>query len=435
MTGKTYYVDSHNGANNNDGLKETAPVGDYRMIDPQAGDTVLFKRNTIMRDTLDAKSGTSKAKITYGAYGNGNKPAFYGSLNVSDKKDWIERAQGIWEYSGSIDDEVCNIIYNNGESYGTMRWAIEDLSETGDWFSPGIGKNSKKERNITEDNEKGSVYICSPFNPGILFTSIECALWGSRKLVSGKEHIVIKDLRFQNSGVHGYHETGASDVIIRNCEFANIGGAVWDGCIRVRFGNAVEFWDGANDILVEDCQFREIYDAGVTHQGGGIKNVPERIRFSSNLFINCGFAAYESREPSKEIFFEYNTCVNTGGGFSMQGEDKLRVSSLYPHPVGNHVFMWMIDKGTQPGRVYIRNNIFYEAPYGCAVFSLIDPEDEANFVFDYNTYWQTKGKYIARIRGKYYRAGEFCKYQTESGNDVHGIAAKPEGEQSNINTF
>ena len=244
-------------------------------------------------------------------------------------------------------------------------------------------------------------------------------------MASGKEHIIIEDLSFQNSGVHGYHETGASNVIIRNCEFANIGGAVWDRSIRIRVGNAVEFWDGANDILVEDCQFREIYDAGVTHQGGGVKNVPERIRFNNNLFINCGFAAYESREPSQEIFFEYNTCVNAGGGSSMQGEETLRRSEIYPHPVGHHVFMWRIEKGTQPGRVYIRNNIFYESPFGCAVFSIIDPEDETKFVFDNNAYWQTKGKYLARIRGKYFRPEEFCKYQTVSGNDIHGIIAKP----------
>ena len=122
--------------------------------------------------------------------------------------------------------------------------------------------------------------------------------------------------------------------VIRDCDFRFIGGAVWHRERRIRFGNAIEFWDGANDITVEGCLFDNIYDSGVTHQGGETRNIPERPHFRNNLFIDCGLVAYECREPSREVYFEHNTCFNAGSGFSMQGESPPRESDPYPQPGG-----------------------------------------------------------------------------------------------------
>lgn len=175
-------------------------------------------------------------------------------------------------------------------------------------------------------------------------------LWGERRLVKGKGYIVLENLSFRNSGVHGYQQGQAHDVVIRACDFRFIGGAVWDNDRRIRFGNAIELWDGARDITVEHCTFDNIYDAGVTHQGGETRRIPERLYFRYNYFSRCGFSAYECREPSQEIYFEYNVSVNAGGGFSPQGEAPPRQSEIYPQPVGHHVFIWKINPHTQPGR-------------------------------------------------------------------------------------
>ena len=207
--------------------------------------------------------------------------------------------------------------------------------------------------------------------------------------------------------------------------FVSLGGAVWNRERRMRFGNAIEFWDGASDVLVEGCLFDNIYDSGVTHQGGGTRNIPERLHFRNNLFTNVGLAAYESREPSRDVYFEHNTCINAGGGFSMQGEVPPRKSDPYPQPLGYHVWAWMIEPGTQPGNVYIQHNILCDS-LGPAVCLSIDQADAQKFMLDHNCYWKTTpGRLIEWGGGRAYALSEFARYQAECARDNHGQVAKP----------
>ena len=284
-------------------------------------------------------------------------PPFWAPSPWAIPDQWVEERPSVWRYTGTFPSEVCNLIFNDGQSCGILRWRIEDLRQPGDWHYTGIGASSSADAGPGQRD--GVLYLCSPTNPGRAYAGIECALWGQRRLVGGQHHVILENLSFRNAGVHGYQESHARNVVIRNCEFRFIGGAVWNLEHRIRFGNAVEFWDGASDVTVEGCLFDNIYDAAVTHQGGETRNIPERIYFRDNLFVDCGLAAYECREPSREVYFEHNTCINGGGGFSMQGETPPRRSDPYPQPVGYHVLVWMIDADTQPGRVYIRHNVFF----------------------------------------------------------------------------
>ena len=274
--------------------------------------------------------------------------------------------------------------------------------------------------------------------------------WGERRLVDGEHDIVFENLAFRNSGVHGYQQSRARNIVIRHCEFRHIGGAVWNLKHRIRFGNAIELWDGASDVLVEGCVFDNIYDVAVTHQGGGTRHIPQRIHFRDNLFIDCGLAAYECREPSREVYFEHNTCINGGGGFSMQGESPPRRSDPYPQPVGYHVMIWLIDANTQPGRVHIRDNVFFHS-HGAAITAVLDPADERRFVIDRNAYWQSadrplvqfsrlsrrknwadamammvaKGKLPIHDDVESYSVGQFDEYRTRRGQDRQSLLSRP----------
>jgi hypothetical protein len=360
-------------------------------------------------------------------------------MPVGASDQWIEERPSVWRYTGKLPSEVCNLIFNDGQSCGILRWQVEDLHRPGEWHYTGLGKQRGGER----------LYLYSPTNPGRAYTGIECVLWGQRRLVGGQGHIILENLSFRNSGVHGYQDSHARQIVIRHCDFRFIGGAVWHRERRMRFGNAIEFWDGASDITVEGCLFDNIYDSGVTHQGGEARNIPERLFFRNNLFIDCGLTAYECREPSREVYFEHNTCLNGGGGFAMQGETPPRQSDPYPQPVGYHVWAWLIDPQTQPGQVYIRHNLFCES-YGAAVCLINDPADDRQFVLDHNAYWQTTGKPLIHL-GKgvknwaeamktwqttggrlidwggrpSYLPAEFGRYQAESGQDGHSRVAKP----------
>jgi hypothetical protein len=426
MTRRIYHIDPAGGDDTNDGLSPARPVKSHAERDICPGDTVLFKRGSVIRGMLHTQSGAEGAPVTYGAYGEGENPTFLGSVAVGDPDRWAEEKPCLWRYDGGFPSEVCNLIFNHGESCGNLRWQLDDLSEPGEWHYTGIGRSSDAEANREADAEAGSLYLFSTDNPAKVYSSIECALWGDRRLVGGRNHVVLEDLSFRNAGVHGYQEVHTQQITIRRCDFRFIGGAVWNRERRIRFGNAIEFWDGASDILVEACRFDNIYDSGVTHQGGETRNIPEGLVFRNNLFVDCGMAAYECREPSREVYFEHNTCINAGGGFSMQGEAPPRQSEIYPQPVGHHVFIWRIDPDTQPGRVTIRHNLFVEAPYGSAIYSIIDSADERRFVLDGNGYSQTTGTHLIHFGGQSYRPEEFGRYQAESGQDAESRIIEPD---------
>jgi hypothetical protein len=444
--GKTYYIDPVAGDDAADGLTPSRAWKTYASRRFSAGDTVLFKRGSIFRDVLHTRNGTDQAPITYSAYGEGDKPAFLGSVPANEPEHWVQERPSVWRYTETFPSEVCNLVFNNGESCGILRWRMEDLQQPGDWHYTGIGMHSA---DGGQGDRNGVLYLFSAANPGAAYASLECVLWGARRMAEGS-HVILEGLSFRNSGVHGYAQVGARNVVIRNCEFRFIGGAVWSLKRRVRFGNAIEFWDGAADCTVERCLFDNIYDSAVTHQGGGTRNIPERLHFRDNLFIDCGLCAYEHREPAKEVYFEYNTCIRSGGGFSMQGTSPPRPSDPYPQPVGYHVFVFYIDPGTQPGPAYIRHNLFYES-HGAAISAIIDPVDNPKFVIDHNCYWQTTGELLmqfTRLReGKTtteaiqaflstgepwpldvwrsFPPSEFPRFQAESGQDRHSRVMRP----------
>ena len=64
-----YYVDIDNTKNALDGLTPETAVVTEEELNLKAGDTVLFKRGTVMRRKLKVVSGTKENPITYGAYG------------------------------------------------------------------------------------------------------------------------------------------------------------------------------------------------------------------------------------------------------------------------------------------------------------------------------------------------------------------------------
>jgi len=425
MNKRIYHIDPVSGDDTNDGLAPAQPLKTYATREFAGGDTVLFKRGSVIRDMLHTRNGGDQAPITYGAYGEGAKPAFLGSVPVGDPACWEEESPELWRYAGVFTSEVCNLIFNGGEVCGNLRWEIADLRQPGEWHYSDSGRRSASESGGDRGGREGVLYLCSPTNPGHAYASIECALWGQRRLVGGQQHVILENLSFCNAGVHGYQELHAHDIVIRHCEFRFIGGAVWHRERRIRFGNAIEFWDGANDVTVEHCRFDNIYDSGVTHQGGETRNIPARLCFRHNLFTNCGMAAYECREPSQEVYFEHNICVNAGGGFSMQGEVPPRQSEIYPQPMGHHIFVWKVEPDTQPGHVTIRHNVFCEAPYGAAIYSIIAPADEEQFVLDHNTYWQTTGGLLNHWGGRSYCPADFSRYQAESGQDGQSQMTEP----------
>ena len=418
---KTYYIDPFNGDDGCDGQNEKTPKRDYKQLNLCPGDSVLFKCGTRIRGGLLTCSGDKNGHILYGAYGEGEKPVFIGSEPANDAAKWSQIRPNIWKYDHFFSNEAANLIFNGGESCGNFRWSVDELEHEGEWYYSSIWENARRIRGINDMTpETDYLYLYSEGNPAKVYKSIECSMFMGR-MVGGESYIILENLVFKNNGIHGYREVNPNNIIIRGCEFRFIGGSFWIREGNVRLGNGIEMWEGGSDILVENCIFDNIYDSGVTHQGNKADNIPERLYFRNNLFTNNGMAAYECRGPAaKEVYFENNVCINAGGGFSMQGEEPPRKSEIYPQPMGHHIFIWRMEDKLQKGNIYIRNNIFYEAPYGAAIYSIVSKDVEDKFIIDGNHYFQKSGDILNRIDGKLFKKNEFDSYINETDFDKSG---------------
>lgn len=349
---------------------------DYKNLDLKEGDTVLFKRGTFIRDRLYNKSG-----VSYGAYGEGENPTFCGSVDLKNDL-WKETEKNIWKYMGELETEVCNFIFNN-EFCGTLRWEKEELCEQGDFWDNCFGVNEKKLK--VENHE---LYLYSEKNPSLFYDSIECVLRNHRQLAEMGQNMTFSDINFINNGVHAIAgEEPAKNIHIKNCTFKYIGGSVWSKEQKIRFGNAVECWDIAENIIIENCVFDDIYDSATTHQGGKKCEPARNFIVKNNIFRKCGMGAYEQRDLMP-LYAEFvgNVCEKAGEGFSALGEEMPRRSEIWPQPMGHHVFLWRIEKITENGGIKIENNVFGDAIYGKAIYSIIDKEAQKQLVINNNEY-------------------------------------------------
>ena len=405
----TYYIDIEKGKDTNDGESAMKPVADIGRLNIKPGDTVLFKRGTYIRGRLNNICGEEGKPITYGAYGIGEKPVFCGSRDVSDSAMWVEERKNIWVCT-EIKDETCNFVFNNTDKFGTLKWSQEELSEQGDFYDNYFGCRTIGE-NIGADHK---IYLYSEKNPGEYYKHIECVTYGERNLADTGHDMIFEDLKFMNSGVHAIAGEGKSrNIIVKNCIFENIGGCVWDRKQKIRFGNGVEFWNVADNIEISQCVFNNIYDSAVTHQGDSECEPADNLIFRDNIFIKCGMAAYEQRDVlPKYAEFKGNICIDAGEGFSKQGEIMPRRSEIWPQPMGHHIFLWRISKPTIGGKLIISNNKFLNAPYGAAIYSIIDQAAEEQIHISDNTYYTENQELLNYFNKKeYHNFKEYCNQE------------------------
>ncbi len=97
ISGTAYYV-SNDGDDNNDGKSPQTAWKTLNKVTAASvveGDGVLFKRGDLFRGTFTAMPG-----VSYGAYGEGDKPKFYsGDKNLADKNLWelYDKEHNIWK--------------------------------------------------------------------------------------------------------------------------------------------------------------------------------------------------------------------------------------------------------------------------------------------------------------------------------------------------
>jgi hypothetical protein len=102
--GATYYV-SNAGSDDNDGLSPRSAWASLERVNLgpyQPGDSIFFRRGDSWRGQLLPQSGSEEGYVTYGAYGEGPKPLFLGSITKDDPADWADERNGIWSTGGEV---------------------------------------------------------------------------------------------------------------------------------------------------------------------------------------------------------------------------------------------------------------------------------------------------------------------------------------------
>ncbi len=321
VKGNTYYV-STAGDDANEG---TTPDKPWRSPEKASeaeltlGDAVLFKRGDIFRGTVKVRSG-----VTYGAYGNGTKPTFYGGeRDYASPEMWelVYPDKNIWKCKEKMLD-AGTLVFNGGEAHsrklipsyiGGRFVCRDDQSRTFDvkeqmsrdldiyWHfeSSFTTKPSKGEDFPVPEvsGTYGTLYLrCDKGNPGDVFDSIEAIARRFTFLIGEEENVTIDNIAMKYycfGVVAGGYSKGLT---VRNCEIGWIGGNIQHylgtdpnypeggrGTVT-RYGNGVEVYGGCDNYTVTDCYIYEVYDAAVTHQVTTDKKVTmTNIKYTNNL--------------------------------------------------------------------------------------------------------------------------------------------------------
>ena len=363
---RTFFVDDKNGKDTNDGLTPDTAWKTLEKVgcsDITEGDVVLFRRGGLWRGSLTLCDGAC-----YSAYGEGEKPKIYGSIQAANADDWMEtEIKNVWRYKPKVSyvKDVGAIIFDDGRLWGIK--VCTNQSEgmrcdgTHDVFN---GRTTfsrasvpfKDYRDLKNDLEfyhnpsDEQVYLyCEDGNPGEVFGSIELSI--RRTILMRGVNVTVDNLCLKYVGIHGIGHKG-QNVTFRNCEIGWIGGSSqftenlhfrknhpFNSQNVVRLGNGIEVYGGCDNYTIENCYIYQNYDCAVTAQYMGHRKadiIMNNIKWRNNLF-DMNHYAFELwlsvRSAEEGVKVEMKNCdisgnliLNCGCGWSHQRPDEMSMA-------------------------------------------------------------------------------------------------------------
>lgn len=436
IKGRIYYV-SNEGNDENDGLsteKAWATLAKASSAELNEGDGVLFRRGDTFRGKVITKSG-----VTYGAYGEGDKPKLFGwDRALSDPALWViyDEEKHIWKWNEPILDPG-TIVFNDGKYHSVklipsyingrfvcrndesklfdmkeemvrdldIYWHFDSILTT----TPSKGENFP----IPDMTEKslGTLYLrCDRGNPAEVFYSIEAATRRVMFAVGSNHNVHIDNICMKYIGHHAVAAGGENvrGLRVTNCEIGWIGGTIQHylgtdpnypqggrGTVT-RFGNGVEIYGGCDDYEVSNCYIYQAYDAGITHQvtTWGKKRIMNNVLYKDNLIEKCVYSIEYFLEMNNGDTESYMNGIEMCGNilrFSGYGWGQQRHNTDTPA----HIKGWSY---TNVARNYsVHNNIFDRAAY--RMLHLVPEKQESCPVMYENTYIQNDGGMIGQYGG------------------------------------
>ena len=279
----TYYV-SATGDDSANGLTTATAKKTYGSVMSllKSGDVVLFKRNDVFREKIQMVSG-----VSYGAYGQGIKPRFYGSIDAMNGR-WEEtEIKGVYKYNEMI-LYYSNIVFDNGRFVGKY---VEDFDSITD-----------SALNVYIAGANNYLYLYSPDgNPQDVFSSIEIV----DNLDDGNnspfqadsvndndyntENVTLQNLCIMYSGTHCITPGKTKNFNVEGCVLGFAGGRDIFVKGEPPVGNAIELWGKVDTVSISNNYIFQCYDTGITHQGplGSDSSDFRNITYNDNLIEYC----------------------------------------------------------------------------------------------------------------------------------------------------
>ena len=420
-TGTAYYI-SNSGDDANDGLSpETAWATIDRLnVEPlQYGDAVFFERGSVWR----AAQVYTKPGVTYSAYGEGEKPGLYGSVENGGGAEkwtlWHEGSDGskIWVYykpmldcgSIALNDDLGAIKVQgfwNGEYFQAMSdmWNTDQTQEATDLQSA-MPEFDPAEQ-LTEDltffcdassglpstlpiylsgwydtggepyclTADGPLYLrCDEGNPGELYPEMEF-LSPYAPLDGVEDDVVIDNLSVLYTGRNILSVSPECEgVLVQNCELGWGGGGAASYALDTITGYAagVQRNGGVGGASSSHNTFRNNYVHDTYQEGLGLETAIEfsgqafdvtDVKIEDNVFYHCGSAL---------IYFNWDEVANPDHQFRRVSFNRNYVfystmSDWVDTGEEVHGFTtgaFTIDGGPnmQDGTVEVRDNVFFAA--------------------------------------------------------------------------
>jgi parallel beta-helix repeat protein len=193
LHGTTYYVDSMNGRDDNNGVsaatawKTLARISSSKFM---PGDNVLLRRGSVWREQLNfPSSGSVGSPIVIDAYGQGESPVISGA-DLVPAGSWSEcKSCGPQIWQASVSNKPNVVIFDGTK--GSKKSSSTDLSNPGDWFW-----------------ESNSLYVFSSADPSNAFRhpGIESGVRPSGLSLTGVAYVSVRNIAVSGANAIPYGE-------------------------------------------------------------------------------------------------------------------------------------------------------------------------------------------------------------------------------------
>ena len=304
--GTTYYI-AEDGDDQAVGTSESAPWQSVNKVVAAInagqivrGDTILFKRGqTFYGQFTDLSGLQGEGRITFGAYGSGEKPRITGYKVLNKPEAWKNIGGNQWQielvegnYTGNTLTGNANVgfLLLDSAFHGKRKFPDEARLESDLEFYSVNRDDAERVKTLTVYSEK------NPSTRGDLRVAVDGVIF------QAVSNMTIQDLDLIGCGGHGIQVRDVSGVEVLRNRIRHIGGShlvdkAKSSIKHWRYGNGVEVYLGGSDVLVDGNIIHDVYDVATTIQGHQVLKPTQKepvirvgssnVHFKGNYITRC----------------------------------------------------------------------------------------------------------------------------------------------------